>query len=118
MHPKQIALFLCVNFNFFLLMLLCFARPMTTIDATLHQRRATSVRFAVPRRRLNANNVDRCSLAVVSNVLNPLAWLYAAGDEGLPEDGLPVPSLTTAGYDDDLFVYQWQGESEQTVFSL
>ena len=69
------------------------------------------VRFPVPRRSLLDVSVAKpCTREAVPIGINPLTWLYAAGDEGLPQDGLPIPTLVTAGYEDNLLVYQWQGE--------
>jgi hypothetical protein len=95
-----------------LFFLFCLPMPIATRDSTSKSKRATSVSFAAPRRRLTSNNIARCQLATVPNDLNPLAWLYAVGDDGLAEDGLPIPSLITTGYADNLVVYQWQGNDD------
>lgn len=83
--------------------------PMATRDSPLDSKRATSIRFAVPKRRLHSNTAGRCQLAAVPSEVNPTTWLYSVGDEGLADDGLPISSLITTGYDDNMFVYQWQG---------
>jgi hypothetical protein len=93
----------------FLSILLYCPKVVTTINSSSLNTRATTLRFAVPRRRQQSGPTQRCQREVVPNMVNPLAWLYAAGDQGMPFHGLPYPSLTTAGYDDSLFVYQWQG---------
>lgn len=50
-----------------------------------------------------------CPRDVVVSGLSPLAWFYAAVDGGLPQYGLPKPSLVTTGFEDQPYVYQWQG---------
>ena len=93
----------------FISIFFCFPKVITTVNSDSLNSRSSTLRFPVPRRRLQSSLVPRCPREVVPNMANPLAWLYSAGDQGLALHGLPYPSLTTAGYDDSLFVYQWQG---------
>ena len=53
--------------------------------------------------------VDRCTRDAVASGRAPLAWFYAADQGGIPQYGLPMPSLITAGYKERPYVYQWQG---------
>ena len=55
--------------------------------------------------------VDYCPRDVVVSGRSPLAWFYAAVEGGLPQYGLPKPSLVTTGFQDQPYVYQWQGAS-------
>jgi len=58
--------------------------------------------------------VQRCPRDTVASGRAPLAWFYAAVEGGLPQYGLPKASLTTTGFAERPYVYQWQG----TYFAL
>ena len=55
-----------------------------------------------------APGVEYCTRDAVVSGRAPLAW-YAAAADVLPQYGLSQPSLVTAGYPDQAYVYQWQG---------
>eukprot|EP00961_Rhodomonas_salina_P035283 474648-Rhodomonas_salina.3 len=56
-----------------------------------------------------AANSTSCERETIVIGKNPQAWFYAAGDDGLPQHGLPWPALVTAGSSDRTYAFQWQG---------
>jgi hypothetical protein len=57
----------------------------------------------------------RCTRDAVVNQRNPVFWIYAAGEGGLPQHGLGRSLLQTGGYPgSELTVSEWRGKGRLT----
>lgn len=115
-HPCQNLLRLLATFSLFLLT----ARlpPRCAASRLFVQPHDVLLSVAMPsNRRLFESSVnlggqttsEYCPRDDVASGRAPLAWFYAATEGGMPQYGLPMPSLVTSGYEDKPYVFQWQG---------